>query len=649
MSSHRSGVVLLNAALWAAACPGGGAAQTDTTADTGGSTQSAATTTSGEAPTTGVPTTGVPTTGGPACSDADCAPGEFCDESSGVCAPGCDEPADCPGGDVCDETAHMCVDCLADTDCPTGQVCDAAACVAACADDRPCAGDLACCDGHCVDPQSDALHCGGCDACPPFDHAAAACVAGECGLAACERGFADCNGDPADGCESASPCACVPGEEVACYSGPPGTEGQGACAAGVQTCAPDGLGFGACADEVLPAPELCGNAVDDDCDGEADDLDADGDGYSGCDVDCCDVASPGCPAPELVNPGAFEIPGNLIDDDCDAATPDNQPAPDCNVGLVSDSADPLDHARAIDLCVFTSEDPPPAERRWGVISAALTRADGVQAAYASGAAIRPGFGANVNPKKGQRLAVLSTGNAADVNDQSPPFAPFQPGLDSGTDSDAPSDWLAANGGAFPPSPGCPGADDTTAHDSVMLSLRLRVPTNARSFSVDMKFYSADWPEWVCTAHNDLFVALLDSQAADNPADKNIAVYVGPDQVRHPVRVDLALVSKSAFSVCFPGEVGCMGTPFNTDGGACPSGTLDLVGTGFAQPNDTGCGNNKVTGGATEWFTMSGNVVPGETIEVRFAIWNTLDGLYDSLVLLDRWRWSTGPALIGLKE
>ncbi len=629
-------LALLNIVAWISACSGEGTGDpgTGTTADPG-----KATSTSG----------GVPTTGGLTCTDADCPAGEFCDEPSGACVPGCDGAEDCVGVGVCDGVAHQCVGCLADADCPEGQVCDAAACGAGCADDHPCQDGLACCDGHCADLEADPLHCGGCDPCPPLAHAESQCVDGGCSLAACVDGFADCDGAAVNGCESAVACLCGPGEQVPCYSGPMGTQGQGKCVAGVQTCAPDGLGFGACVGEVLPdRGELCGNAVDDDCDGGVDDLDADGDGYSGCGADCCDAVGPDCAAPELINPGAFEILGNTIDDDCDDATLDDQLPPDCNAALVSDSADPLDYARAIDLCTFTSEDPSPAERKWGVISAAFTRADGVQAAYASGSAIRSNFGFNVAPKKGQRLAVLSTGNAADTNDMNPPFVPFQPGLDTGQDSDPPADWLAANGGAFPASPGCPGADDTTAHDSVMLTLRLRVPTNARSFSVDMDFFSADWPEWVCTSHNDLFIALVDSQAADNPADKNIAVYVGPDEVRHPVRVDLALVSTDAFDQCFPGELGCMGTSFNLMN-SCPGGTLELLGTGFFQNGDSGCGDNKWTGGATGWRTMSANVVPGETIEIRFAIWNTVDGLFDSVVLLDRWRWSTAPAAIGLHK
>ncbi|MCA9557928.1 MAG: hypothetical protein KC583_05115, partial [Myxococcales bacterium] len=52
-----------------------------------------------------------------------------------------------------------------------------------------------------------------------------------------------------------------------CYTGPAGTEGVGACSAGVQACV--GGELGACEDQILPTGELC-NGLDDDCDGSID-------------------------------------------------------------------------------------------------------------------------------------------------------------------------------------------------------------------------------------------------------------------------------------------------------------------------------------------------------------------------------------------
>ncbi len=94
----------------------------------------------------------------------------------------------------------------------------------------------------------------------------------------------------------------------------------------VTTCGPDGV-LGTADDDcddtnplVLPGGTETCNQLDDDCDGDIDeDFDADGDGYPagaacvaawGSQIDCDDVLA-------SVNPGAIEICGDLIDNDCD--------------------------------------------------------------------------------------------------------------------------------------------------------------------------------------------------------------------------------------------------------------------------------------------------------------------------------------------
>lgn len=61
--------------------------------------------------------------------------------------------------------------------------------------------------------------------------------------------------------------ACVPGATASCYDGPPGTEGVGICKAGIETCAADGSGWGACVGEVLPQMGNCATGMDGACDG----------------------------------------------------------------------------------------------------------------------------------------------------------------------------------------------------------------------------------------------------------------------------------------------------------------------------------------------------------------------------------------------
>ena len=596
------------------------------------------------------------TTGSPMCTDADCPQGQYCDGVSGTCIPGCNDDTDCTAPAVCDVGGHTCKGCVIDGNCPLGQVCDAGTCVPGCNDMQPCQDGLACCADTCVDPLSDPSHCGGCDKpCPDLMNAAEVCAMGACGLGACDMGYSDCDKDPNNGCENQGACQCTPGAQEACYSGPMGTAGVGVCKAGTHTCNPQGTGWGACTGEVLPGDlDICANGLDDNCDGKVDeDPDQDKDGWTVCGGDCCDVIGPNCLNPELVNPGAFEVTGNMVDDNCDAMQDNVLPA--CDAGLPSNSADPLQYAKAIDICQTTTENPPLKDKKWGVISGLFARSNGLQAPAANAKAIRPGFGA-ITPQKNSSIAVLSTGNAADSNDANPPYAAFQGGTDLGTDAAVPADWLTANGNNFPNAPGCPEPQGgTTGLDTILLKLRVRVPTNALSFSVRVYMLSSEYPEWVCSPYNDFFLTLVDGQGANNPADKNVAVYKNNQNQLFPLGVNILKAAAGLFSQCKNGNVGC-------GGGAIPSvyngcvGNAELVGTGMDPLNplpkfggDPGyCGANNQVGGGTGWLKMSGNVKPGETMELRFVIWDTGDEWYDSVVLLDNFEWSVQASQPGVQ-
>lgn len=462
------------------------------------------------------------------------------------------------------------------------------------------------------------------------------------GIEVCGDGLDnDCSGG-SDDLSPDGPCVCIPGTWVPCYSGPPATQGVGLCKAGLMACNALGTAYGACEGEVLPSPEICGETgVDRDCDGILGNIpDNDGDSWTICDGDCCELASQ-CMDPKGVNPGAFEILGDVADNDCDGVI-DNALA-DCDTGLVSNSGTGTDYAKAMDLCAFTTENPPKSQKRWGVISASLTLADGTGIPAANSRSIRPSFGTNVVPLKGQRMAVLSTGAAAATGQLNPPFAAFQTGSDMGTASSVPADYLAANGGAIPVFSGCPAVTSTNAFDPVVLKLRIRVPTNAKSFSFRLFFFSSEYPEYVCTTFNDVFVALLQSSyvgSPANPTDKNIAKSAGkpPLSASYAGRTDLFRVCNSDTTA------GCLGSSPLLN--LCSLGTTQLAGTGFDTIVAEGC-DTKATGGGTGWLNVRGNVTPGEVIELRLAIWDVGDHVWDSLVLLDSFQWNATTSQPGL--
>jgi hypothetical protein len=158
-------------------------------------------------------------------------------------------PTDTGTGPMCaaGETAcsGRCVDTQTDamncgacgTACPSGMACMAGRCQSTC--------DMGTtrCGASCVDTMTNGMHCGMCDnACPSRPNATSVCTGGTCGIR-CGAGFADCDMNPANGCEvdtSASTMHCGRCGNV-CSS----NNGTPSCSAGMCsfTC---NAGFGDC-------------------------------------------------------------------------------------------------------------------------------------------------------------------------------------------------------------------------------------------------------------------------------------------------------------------------------------------------------------------------------------------------------------------
>jgi len=398
--------------------------------------------------------------------------------------------------------------------------------------------------------------------------------------------------------------------------------------------------------------------------------DCDGDGWLASEGDCCDKPGACGSTPGLVNPGAIEVVGNGVDDNCNGLTDlfDSADTVPCDSGLASNSQNAVDYAKAIGICRQTTMSPPKAQKTWGLISAQLQRADGsALAANSNQISIRNGFGTNIAPLNGGKVMAMSSGIAADGTQTMPGPNGGAPGggnvstsvgstvnISTCTNATCIKDWFgtanpplkAAN--ALPVAPMCGSGTSGTpanANDSAMLVLTLRAPTNAKAFSFNSFFFSAEYPEYVCSNFNDQFVTLVDTPNGTpmpiaNPIDKNLMTFASGGQ-KWPVGINIAH-GTNLFSVCDSQMTnpGCWDTDVSMT--SCSLGNGNLAGTGFEKPTASTC----TIGGGTFWLTTAGNVIPGDIVQIRIAIWDVGDTAFDSLSLIDGFQWLANATLPG---
>lgn len=133
-----------------------------------------------------------------------------------------------------------------------------------------------------------------------------------------------------------------------------------------------------------------------------------------------------------------------------------------------------------------------------------------------------------------------------------------------------------------------------ANDLLWLTFTATAPANATGFAISFDYFSAEFPEWVGSQYNDVFVIWAESE-----------LYSG--------------------NLCFLGSDPCTVTalwpaPFQEN-------APELAGTGFDG-----------VGGATGWFTARGPVVGGAPVRITFALFDMGDTILDTTVLLDDFHW-----------
>ncbi len=303
----------------------------------------------------------------------------------------------------------------------------------------------------------------------------------------------------------------------------------------------------------------------------------------------------------------------------------NEPQGDCDTGIAIDPSEGMDGARAMGLCKQASGD------SWGVVSAEWLRADGQPLAGGSpgsiestdlskGKGVLPSFGNAVTPREGAAMLALSSGSAR---------APGNPDyVDPG------GNWKDTTPHGAPPgypkeSPACPGVTTGSPYDSAGLKLVIKTPLDAKSFTFDFNFYTYEYPDYICDQYNDYFVAMLSPTPMGLP-DGNISF----DEQGNTISVNAGFLQ-----ACQPCNTG--GKNFT-----CPLGYGEILGTGFDSNSFTlNCGIQGSAG--TSWLTTTAPVEnPGENIELFFAIWDSGDGVLDSTVLIDNFRFELTEGEVG---
>ena len=364
------------------------------------------------------------------------------------------------------------------------------------------------------------------------------------------------------------------------------------------------------------------------------DVDQDGDGWTANQGDCNDCD-------KNVNPGAVDVvsvdmAGNplpadkQVDSNCDGVKATAGAKTSCDEDIaIGGVGDPFDAARAMGLCNVKVEADPadPKQRVWGVTQATLS--DIIGAPFASpppawngsgsDVGILDGFGGATHPQEGGRVFSLSSGVAR---------APGQPGYKSfkcstsgSIDKGYPGPLSKSYPDGFPKPSSCGMTGG--AHDGIALDLEIRVPTNAHAMSFDFRFFTCEYPVYVCQSFNDI-----------------LAVFMAPDPL--PAGDPMGNASNTAADIAFESSsgmkntIGVNNTTFLTacDPGppmynAC-KGSGDLDGTNFEGH------------AASAWLRSQVPVPPGQKIILRIAIWDSGDGLLDSTSVIDNFQWIADP-------
>lgn len=186
------------------------------------------------------------------------------------------------------------------------------------------------------------------------------------------------------------------------------------------------------------------------------------------------------------------------------------------------------------------------------------------------------------------------------------------------------------------------AVDTVAggnmYNAMEWTLKLKAPAGAGGFRFNHVFFSQEYDEYVGSQFNDKFYVTLQAGSTNGgkPTVVNYTKCRDPDK-HHD------FICSPGMQFCNPRQRYCY-IAINTAAseccwlGGCPNGkaTTDISGTGYSCAKDKVNDTDK-SGSSTGWMTTEWPIEPGEEFTLTFHVHDMGDGVFDSEVILDNFR------------
>ncbi len=172
-------------------------------------------------------------------------------------------------------------------------------------------------------------------------------------------------------------------------------------------------------------------------------------------------------------------------------------------------------------------------------------------------------------------------------------------------------------------------DGFQTYDNVEFKVTLKAPDGAIGFSIDYIFFSEEYEEYIGSSFNDKFYILLQAPTTT----QNQKIVINHTDCSNP-NAYFDFIDDQGKKRCYI----AINTAFSEP---CSNPKTNISGTGFE------CGPpDAAHGSSTGWLSTAWPIEAGETFNLTFHIHDASDGVFDSEVILDNFKWLGNPFIPG---